>query len=375
MKPDQAIADLDAWSKEASRILRPLPASLYISQELLEQEVHNLFYRQWVCAGHVSEIGAAGDYFTFDLVDKPLLIVRDKDNKVRAYSNVCRHRGTLLAAGTGNSSAFTCPYHAWTYDLGGRLRSAPHMDKAEVAGVCLPEYPVETWQGFIFVSVNPDVAPLSPRLEALAERTSPYNIADYVVVERSEVEVACNWKVLVENFCESYHVFKVHAETLEQGAPTISTRVLEGGTGFNHHTMHLDTTEYGESILLRLLAHLRELILLICIYPCSVFSLEPESVIWLSIRPTGPQSLKYTLQIALYPDEESGLSQDLIDYYKSMAKTFMAEDKTTIELVQRGLAANAGSSGVLHPWERTNWEFGHYLVRELLGEDRMEPVS
>ena len=103
MKPDPAIAALDAWSKEASRILRPLPASLYVSQELLEQEIHNLFYRQWVCTGHVSEISAAGDYFTFDLVDKPLLIVRDKDNNVRAYSNVCRHRGTLLAAGAGNS--------------------------------------------------------------------------------------------------------------------------------------------------------------------------------------------------------------------------------------------------------------------------------
>ena len=368
MKPDPAIADLDAWSKEASRILRPLPASLYISQELLEQEIHNLFYRQWVCAGHLSEISAAGDYFTFDLVDKPLLIVRDKDNNVRAYSNVCRHRGTLLAVGSGNRSMFTCPYHAWTYDLGGRLRSAPHMDKDAVAGICLPEYPVETWQGFIFVSVDPDVAPLSPQLEALAERTSPYNVADYVVVERSEVEVECNWKVLVENFCESYHVFAVHAETLEQGVPTISTKVLEGGKGFNHHTQHFNTTEYGESILLRLPAHLRELVHLICIYPCSVFTLEPASAIWLSIRPTGPQSLKYTLQIALYPGGEPGLTQELIDYYKDMAKTFMAEDKATIELVQRGLASNTGSSGLLHPWERTNWEFGHYLARQLLGE-------
>ena len=369
------LADLDAWSKESSRVLRPLPASLYTSKELLKQEVLNLFYRQWVCAGHISEISAAGDYFTFDLVDKPLLIVRDNDNNVRAYSNVCRHRGTLLAVGAGNKSMFSCPYHAWTYDLSGCLRSAPHMDKDKVAGIYLPEYPVEIWQGLIFVSVNPDVDPLSPQLEVLAERMSPYNIADYVVVERSEVEVACNWKVLVENFCESYHVFAVHAETLEQGAPTISTKVLEGGKGFNHHTMHLNTTEYGESILLRLPYHLRESVHLICIYPCSVFSLDPASVIWLSIRPTGPQSLKYTLQIALHTDEGSDLTQDLIDFHKDMAKTFMAEDKTTIELVQRGLASNAGNSGLLHPWERTNWEFGHYLVRQLLGKDRMEPVS
>ena len=375
MKPDPAIADLDAWSKESGRMLHPLPASLYTSKELLEREVHGLFYKQWVCAGHVSEISAAGDYFTFDLVDKPLLIVRDSENKVRAYSNVCRHRGTLLATGTGNRSAFSCPYHAWTYDLSGCLRSAPYMDKDKVTGIYLPEYPVETWQGFIFVSVNPDVEPLSPRLEVLAERMSPYNIADYVVVERSEIEVACNWKVLVENFCESYHVFKVHAETLEPGAPTISTKVLEGGTGFNHHTMHLNTSAHHENILLRLPDHLRELIHLICIYPCSVFSLESEAVIWLSIRPTGPQSLKYTLQIALHPGGGSDLTQDLIDHYKDIAKTFMAEDKTTIELVQRGLASNDGNSGLLHPWERTNWEFGHYLVRQLLGKDRMEPVS
>ena len=123
-------------------------------------------------SGHVSEISAAGDYVTFDLIDKPLLIVRDKDNNVRAYSNVCRHRSTVLATGAGNRSAFSCPYHAWTYDLSGCLRSAPHMDKDKVAGICLPEYPVEIWQGLIFVSVNPDVEPLSPRLEALAERMS-----------------------------------------------------------------------------------------------------------------------------------------------------------------------------------------------------------
>ena len=368
MKLNSAIADLDAWSKESRRMLRPLPASLYTSQELLEQEVQDLFYKQWVCVGHVSEISAAGDYVTFDLIDKPLLIVRDKDNNVRAYSNVCRHRSTVLATGAGNRSAFSCPYHAWTYDLSGCLRSAPHMDKDKVAGICLPEYPVEIWQGLIFVSVNPDVEPLAPQLEVLAERTLPYNLADYVVVERSEVEVACNWKVLVENFCESYHVFKVHAKTLEPGAPTSSTKVLEGGKGFNHHTMHLNTTGYGESTLARLPDHLRELIHLICIYPCVVISLEPASTINLSIRPTGPQSLKYTLQIALHPDEESGLPQDLIDSYTEMAKTFMAEDKTTIELVQKGLAANAGNSGLLHPWEQTNWEFGHYLVRQLLGK-------
>ena len=368
MKLNSAIADLDAWSKESRRMLCPLPASLYTSQELLEQEVQDLFYKQWVCVGHVSEISAAGDYVTFDLIDKPLLIVRDKDNNVRAYSNVCRHRSTVLATGAGNRSAFSCPYHAWTYDLSGCLRSAPHMDKDKVAGICLPEYPVEIWQGLIFVSINPDVEPLAPQLEVLAERTLPYNLADYVVVERSEVEVACNWKVLVENFCESYHVFKVHAKTLEPGAPTSSTKVLEGGKGFNHHTMHLNTTGYGESTLARLPDHLRELIHLICIYPCVVISLEPASAINLSIRPTGPQSLKYTLQIALHPDEEAGLTQDFIDSNKEIAKAFMAEDKTTIELVQKGLAANAGNSGLLHPWEQTNWEFGHYLVRQLLGK-------
>lgn len=129
MSKGSAIEDLERWAQLAGNELLSMPVSVYTSAELLEQEVEKLFYKQWVCVGHVSELQNPGDYLTFDIVDKPVLIVRGETGKIRAYSNVCRHRGTVIASGNGSCKLFSCPYHAWSYDLNGRLRAAPFMDE------------------------------------------------------------------------------------------------------------------------------------------------------------------------------------------------------------------------------------------------------
>ncbi|HIF92906.1 MAG: SRPBCC family protein [Myxococcales bacterium] len=162
------------------------------------------------------------------------------------------------------------------------------MDKQEVKGKCLAEYRVEVWLGLVFVSVNPDVESLAPGLEALADRLQPYDLAAYTVVHRAEGEFECNWKVLVENFCESYHVFSVHKNTLEINSPTRTTKVLEGGPGFNHHTMTaLSSDTFSDESLARLPSELVDIGHLICIYPCLAFSIDPEMALWLTVRPTG----------------------------------------------------------------------------------------
>ena len=365
MTNDTAINDLERWSEESRDQLRPLPASLYASQELLAEEIDRLFYKEWVCVGHVSELKEPGDFVTFDIIDKPVLAVCDQTGRIRAYSNVCRHRATVLAAGSGNRKTFTCPYHAWTYDLDGHLRAAPYMDKELVKDISLPEYVVEVWQGLVFVNLDPEAEPLAPRLAELTERMSPYEHEKYKIVHRADLEIACNWKVLVENFCESYHVFQVHKKTLEPNSPTKTTRVLEGGIGFNHHTMQFDTSLWSKEAVERIPEQMRDLGHLICVYPCLAFSIDPEAAIWLSVRPTGPQTLKYTAEIAIFTPDGSDISPELAESYKESTAEFMGEDKITIELVQQGLAARVGNAGTLHPWERTNWEFGHYLASKL----------
>ena len=365
MSGKSAIEDLRQWAQKAKHNLQPLPHSVYTSRELLEGEISTLFYREWICAGHVSEFQTPGDYLTFDIVDNPVLVVRDDAGEIRAFSNVCRHRGTMLASGRGNSKLFSCPYHAWTYDLKGRLRNAPYMDKEKVLGIALSEYRVEIWQGLVFVSLNKHAAPLAPRLVGLEKSVSPYKLSSYQVIHRVEAEIAANWKLLVENFCESYHIFKVHKNSFEAEIPTHTTKVREGGEGYNHHTQNFAGT--ASSRLNRLPAELRELAHLACIYPCLALSVDFEVGIWLTVLPKSPQSLKYTAQIALFREDNEELSEELTDSHIALFNDFMPEDKNIIERVQRGVRANAGNAGVLHPWERTNWEFGHYLARQIDG--------
>ena len=326
MAAKNAIEDLRQWAQEAKNTLQPLPHSVYASEELLEREIATLFYREWICAGHVSEFQTPGDYLTFDIVDKPVLVVCDDAGEIRAFSNVCRHRGTMLASGSGNSKLFSCPYHAWTYDLSGRLRNAPYMDKEKVLGITLPEQRVEIWQGLIFVSLNNNAMPLAPRLASLEKRISPYNLPGHLVIYREEAEIEANWKLLVENFCESYHIFKVHKNSFEADIPTHTTKVREGGEGFNHHTQTIENSARA-SRFSRLPAEVRDLAHLICIYPGLALSVDAEIGIWLIVQPKSPQSLKYIAQLALFRKDDDELSQELIDSHIEQFNEFMPEDK------------------------------------------------
>ena len=385
MGTNKAIDELMNWEKASHEGLYPLPPSLYTSPELLDLEIENIFKKKWLCVGHISELTNPGDYLTFDVIGEPILVVCDNDNNIRAYANVCQHRSAIIASGKGKRSSFVCPYHSWSYDLNGCLRAAPcmNMEKKNLEGVKLPEYRVEVWQSLVFVSLNPDVEPLAPLLEELEPRVNPLNHDTYKVAIREDAELACNWKVLVENFCESYHVMTVHKNTLEPGHPTSTIKFWgeggsPGGPGFNHHTnLHVDDmtvddkyVNNGEIDYKRLEGQWEKLLHLVCIYPSFVWVADATFSGWLSIRPTGPQSLKYTMEFALIPsdensDENGNFKEEAVEGLRGFATTFMNEDKAVIEGVQRGLAAAKGSSFVLNPWEETNVEFGRYLAGQL----------
>src|SRR5215469_15827795 len=117
---------------------RTMPPAFYTSPAFLEVEKDAIFRREWVCLGHVGEIPAAGDYFTSELVGESLIVLRGEDGLIRVLSNVCRHRGNLIASGAGNGRRFSCGYHAWTYADDGTLLAAPLMDK--VAGFCKADF-------------------------------------------------------------------------------------------------------------------------------------------------------------------------------------------------------------------------------------------
>ncbi len=148
---------------------RALPGCFYTQRNFLNYEIENLLRREWLCVGRVDEIPNPGDYFTTDLLDEPLLVVRGDDSRIRVLSNVCRHRGMLVAEGAGRKRTFVCPYHGWTYKLDGRLAGAPRMSsQVDFNPECrLPSFNSGIWQGFICVNFDQTAAPLAPRLTGL----------------------------------------------------------------------------------------------------------------------------------------------------------------------------------------------------------------
>jgi len=163
-----------------------------------------------------------GDYLALEFAGVPLLIVRDKDDVVRAFANSCRHRGSaLLDEGTGNCRSLICPYHSWTYNLDGTLAGAPEMHKTEDFDRSkngLIPIRLETWGGFMFVCFDQTAPPLSTWLGGLPEKLACYRPEDMVLTRRRVYDMDCNWKLFVENAKESYHIATVHKATINKYA-------------------------------------------------------------------------------------------------------------------------------------------------------------
>ena len=356
----ELLTGLEYWrsNSESDKGKLPLPPECYSSEELLTIEVEKIFRKEWQCVGHVSELKKPGDYLTFELVGHPIMVVRDRSDELRAFSNVCRHRSARLLDGSGNTKLLVCPYHAWTYELNGKLRGAPFMKPAQVKDICLNDLRLEVWQGLVFVNLDQNAEPLAPRLESLQEEVGPFNLAGMDVVHSYDDEVDCNWKVLVENFCESYHVFRVHKTTLEPDTPTASVEVMPGGPGYNHHTMRCVTAAATNEKDNR--EHLS------CIYPSLTFAIRTASVIWLSIQPLKYNRLRFRAWVAR--DLSAGrATESEVKTDMELVAAFMAEDKIINTGVQKGLECGVGNRGPLNEMEKTNWQFGQYVASKLLG--------
>ncbi|QDV34532.1 aromatic ring-hydroxylating oxygenase subunit alpha [Tautonia plasticadhaerens] len=192
-----------------------LPAGFYVDPDQFRVEVEHFFMRKWVCVGRVDDLPARGDFVTRDVGVENLIVVRAEDESIRAFFNVCRHRGTRLCADpSGNTGgSIRCPYHAWTYDLSGRLVGAPHMDA--VPGFRQEDWPlarvvVSEWDGHVFINLSGDPAPLSAQLGDLPDRFRSWGMADLRSSERIAYDVAANWKLIIQNYSECLHCPVIH---------------------------------------------------------------------------------------------------------------------------------------------------------------------
>ncbi len=195
--------------------VRGLPARYYIDVDVYDRVRERLFYRTWQFACHASMIPEPGDYYAFAIADQDLFVMRQKDGSVRAFYNVCQHRGHLLLEGTGRTRSIVCPYHAWSYGLDGGLRNAPRTRRIpgfDLSGICLTEVRLEAFCGFLFVNLDPDAASMAELFAGVEQAVRAFcpEIDDRMFAHDHWIQENCNWLIAVENYNECYHCKVVH---------------------------------------------------------------------------------------------------------------------------------------------------------------------
>jgi phenylpropionate dioxygenase-like ring-hydroxylating dioxygenase large terminal subunit len=194
---------------------KTLPWSWYTDPAVLELEHARVFGRFWQYVGRTDEVGEPGSYSATRAGRVPVVLVRDRERVLRAFLNVCRHRGSIVCSGSGKRETLQCPYHAWTYGLDGALLSAPRsareggIDRDELG---LVQLRLETWGPFVFVNPDPDAPPLEEFLEDIPDRIADagVDVDTLAFHSRADREYEANWKICVENYLECYHCPVAH---------------------------------------------------------------------------------------------------------------------------------------------------------------------
>ena len=272
---------------------RAMPPAVYTSEAFMERELSDIFAKDWFCVGRASALAETGDYVTLELAGQPIIVLRDGTGVLKAMSNVCRHRMSTLLEGRGNARSIVCPYHACTNNLDGPLRGAPAMTQNEGISKtdnALPDIRSEAWLGWVFVTLNANAAPVSDQLASLAEMIEDYNMENYTETFFETHIWDTNWKVLAENFMESYHLPVCHAGTIG-GLSKLEEMVCPPGEdAFNYHTILKDESlriALAHPDNTRMVGDRRRMTYLIAIYPSLMITLTPGYFWYLSLHPHG----------------------------------------------------------------------------------------
>jgi phenylpropionate dioxygenase-like ring-hydroxylating dioxygenase large terminal subunit len=192
-----------------------LETKYFTDPALFRRIVDEVFFKNWMLACHISQISKPGDYQTLEIYDQDILITHARDGKIKAFYNVCQHRGHKLAEGSGNRKLLVCPYHSWSYDLAGKLKAAPHVSKVpgfDATKICLTEIRAENFLGFVFINLDADCAGMDETYPGI--RTEMTSLCADVEQRRyayhHSADEGCNWFVAVENYNECYHCSNCH---------------------------------------------------------------------------------------------------------------------------------------------------------------------
>ena len=356
-----------------------LPAAAYADEDYARLEAQQLFARTWVCVGFDHDLPDPGDVLPIELAGVPIVLVRGRDGIVRAFHNVCRHRGNLLVGKAGcGQRRLNCPYHMWAYDLEGRLVATPHF-----AGTDVPWYdgghrredlglkPVRLahWQRWLFVNLSGDAPPFEEIAAPMIADVDGYNFDDCVVDTAIPFDFNANWKVVVENFLEALHVFWLHKDlearygdlyASKAEADAHRTRIADGayfGIGLDLPG-RIDDTTWGVPEFAGLSPKWRRRHEYLFFFPNLILFLLPGHFVSIVDWPLGAGATHQDWRICFsrqaMGEEHRAGREAIVAFWKQVNE----EDIGICRTVQKGRGSPAFDGGIFSPyWEERMIDF------------------
>ena len=365
---------------------RMLPLDAYRSPVVLQAEHERILAPAWHCVARTADVPNVGDHIVGEIPhrhpdgsdgQRSVLVVRGDDGVVRAFDNVCVHRGAPLVGGTtrvagcGNEARFTCPYHAWVYRLDGQLVGAPYMQRTDTpfdpSAHRLGELRTEVWEGFVYVTGNPDADPVGPSLAGLTDVVGRFHMVDYVPVHQQVDVWSTNWKLLVENFMDTYHVFKVHRATFGPTSNSpLNTTMYPGTDAWAHHVA-LDRDEMAHPDNTALQGEWRRAVVLAAVFPTHVMQLQPDYLWYLQISPLGTHQVRIRWDVSVAPGVLAA-QPDRDRYVAELVSLLTAvngEDQPVVESIRRAADGPQFERGPFSEYEQNVYDFDRYIADRL----------
>ncbi len=368
------------------KLEQTLPTSWYRRDDVFGLEREHIFYKEWMCVAREEELPEPGDHRVIDVLGQSILVVRNMQRAVRAFYNVCRHRGARLCAtapaaagdlpvrgGVMAGGLILCPYHAWTYDIDGRLLRAPFMTEGQgfdASAIRLYDVGVGCWGGFIFVHLSPAGAqPFDEHIAGVRERFARYPLAELRIAKSIRYEVDANWKILCENYNECYHCGPVHPELCrivpafrENGGASLDwERGIPHRAGADTFTASGTSTRrsFPDLNADEQVRHKGELL-----YPNLFLSVAREHIAAFVLEPRSATRTVITCHFLFEPHEMSKPDfdpSDVVDFWHLVNR----QDWNICATVQAGISARVHESGLLSPMEDWNLDIRRYVSERI----------
>jgi Rieske 2Fe-2S family protein len=355
---------------------KTLPARYYTDPDLFREEVDRFFFQTWICAGRAEQIREPGEYFLRDVCGESIIVTRDAGGILRAFYNVCRHRGTRIC--TVPEAKFggriQCPYHGWTYGLDGRLLGAPQMDETEFSRQEYPLHAVacEVWDGHIFLNLCQPKESLADQLADLPRKFAHWQMQDLVLYKRIVYDVEANWKLITLNYNECLHCPLLHpalnrlTDYLGAANEPPHPTYVGGSMGFrgDAETMSIDGKR-RRSYLPGLNEEETKKVCYYTVHPNFLLSLHPDYMMTHTLWPKAVDRTQIICEWHFHPDEMNKFNfqaNDAIDFWDLTNR----EDWGIVELSQAGIRSRAYTPG---PYSRRE-ELLHQLDQNILSAEK-----